>query len=138
PLKVYTDGSCLNNSHPDAKAGSGIYFGNPSHPSNVSAHVTGTQTNNRAKLYAILIVLQKAPLKCSLEIYSDSEYVIRGIAYRAFAESQSNWDCTNGDILCCITAWISARHAPLILHHVKAHTNNQHNDAADSLAKRGA
>ncbi|KAJ3713571.1 ribonuclease H-like domain-containing protein, partial [Lentinula raphanica] len=138
PLKVYTDGSCLNNSQPDAKAGSGIYFGNPSHPSNISARVTGTQTNNRAELYAILIVLQKTPLKRSLEIYSDSEYAIRGIVYRSFTESQSNWGCINGDILRSITSWISARHAPLILHHVKAHTNNQHNDAADSLAKRGA
>ncbi|KAJ3966738.1 hypothetical protein EV361DRAFT_853841, partial [Lentinula raphanica] len=35
-------------------------------------------------------------------------------------------------------SWISARHAPLILHHVRAHADNQHNDSADSLAKKGA
>ncbi|KAJ3768667.1 ribonuclease H-like domain-containing protein, partial [Lentinula raphanica] len=138
PLKTYTDGSCLNNSQPNARAGAGVYFGNPRHPSNIAARVTGSQTNNRGELYAILVLLQKVPLMRSLEIYSDSEYAIRSIVYRAPTESQANWTCSNGDILDRITSWISARQAPLILHHVRAHTNNQHNDSADSLAKKGA
>ncbi|KAJ3717884.1 ribonuclease H-like domain-containing protein, partial [Lentinula raphanica] len=137
-LKVYTDGSCLNNSRADARAGAGVYFGNPGHPLNSSAQVSGMQTNNRGELYVILIALQSVSLRRSLELYSDSEYAIRRIVYRSPKEAQSNWSCPNGNILCAISSWIAARHAPLLLHHVKAHSHNQHNDQADTLAKQRA
>ncbi|KAJ3741646.1 ribonuclease H-like domain-containing protein, partial [Lentinula raphanica] len=138
PLKLYSDGSCLNACRPDACAGSGVYFGNPHHPLNISVRATGLQTNNRAELYAILVLLQKTPLSRSLEIYADSEYAIRSIVYRSPNEAQSNWTCPNGDLLQRISQWIKARWVPLIFHHVKGHSNNQHNDAADKLAKSGA
>ncbi|KAJ3773071.1 ribonuclease H-like domain-containing protein, partial [Lentinula raphanica] len=138
PLKLYSDGSCLNACRPDARAGSGVYFGNPQHPLNLSVRVTGLQTNNRAELYAILVLLQKTSLSRALEIYADSEYAIRSIVYRSPSEAQSNWSCPNGDLLQRIAQWIKARRVPLRFHHVKAHSNNQHNDAADKLAKSGA
>ncbi|KAJ3879891.1 ribonuclease H-like domain-containing protein, partial [Lentinula edodes] len=138
PLKIYTDGSCANVGQPNARAGSGVFFGNPSHSLNTMARVTGKQTNNRGELLAVLIAIQKSHTKRRLEIFSDSEYAIRAIVYRAPKEAQSNWTCTNGDILRAISLWIASREAPIIFHHVRGHSNNAHNDAADNLAKLGS
>ncbi|KAJ4487022.1 ribonuclease H-like domain-containing protein, partial [Lentinula edodes] len=120
------------------KRGSGIFFGNPSHPLNTAARVTGTQTNNRGELLAVLIAIQKSHSKCCLAIYSDSEYTIRSIVYHAPKEAQSNWTCANGDIMCAIARWVASRESPIVFHHVRAHSNNAHNDAADTLAKLGS
>ncbi|KAJ3846066.1 ribonuclease H-like domain-containing protein, partial [Lentinula lateritia] len=117
---------------PNARAGAGVFFGNPYHPLNTTAHVTGKQTNNRGKLLAVLIAIQKSHSKRHLEIFSDSEYAIH-----APNEAQSNWTCTNGDILHAISLWIASREAPITFHHVRGHSNNAHNDAADKLAKLG-
>ncbi|KAJ4474703.1 ribonuclease H-like domain-containing protein, partial [Lentinula edodes] len=138
PLKIYTDGSCCNVGQPHARSGSGVFFGNPTHPLNTAARVTGKQTNNRGELVAVLIALQKAHSKRRVEIFSDSEYAIRSIVYRAPKEAQANWTCTNGDILHTISLWLASREAPVIFHHVHGHSNNAHNDAADNLAKLGS
>ncbi|KAJ3898252.1 ribonuclease H-like domain-containing protein [Lentinula edodes] len=138
PLKIYTDGSCTNVGQPNASAGSGVFFGNSSHPLNTAARVTGTQTNNRGELLAVLIAIQKSHSKRRIEIYSDSEYTIRSIVYRAPKEAQSNWTCANGDILRAIALWIASRESTIVFHHVRAHSNNAHNDAADTLAKLGS
>ncbi|KAJ3804085.1 ribonuclease H-like domain-containing protein, partial [Lentinula aff. lateritia] len=138
PLKIYTDGSCSNVGQPNACSGSGVFFGNPLHPLNTTARVTGKQTNNRGELLAVLIAIQKSHSKRRVEIYSDSEYAIRSIVYCAPKEAQSNWSCTNGDILHAICLWIASREAPIIFHHVRGHSNNAHNDAADNLANIGS
>ena len=42
---VYTDGACIHNGKPNAKAGMGVYFGKDD-PRNLSKRVDGKQTNN--------------------------------------------------------------------------------------------
>ncbi|KAJ4474644.1 ribonuclease H-like domain-containing protein, partial [Lentinula edodes] len=135
---IYTDGSCSNVGQPNASAGSGVFFGNPSHPLNTAARVTGTQTNNHGELLAVLIAIQKSHSRRRTEIYSDSKYTIRSIVYRTPKEAQSNWTCANGDIMHAIALWIASRESPIVLHHVRGHSNNAHNDAADMLAKLGS
>ena len=79
-INVYTDGACSNNGKPDARAGFGIWFGEGD-PRNTSESFTGTQTNNRAELLAIIKAL--TILRDEIEqgqpvmIYSDSSYSIR-------------------------------------------------------------
>ncbi|KAJ3902607.1 ribonuclease H-like domain-containing protein, partial [Lentinula edodes] len=121
----------------NARSGAGVFFGNHSHPLNISARVSGAQMNNRGELFAVLIAIQKAH-KRHLEIYSDSKYTICSIVFRAPNEAQSNWTCANGDILCSITLWLASREAPIVFHHVRGHSNNAHNNATDSLAKHGS
>ena len=55
-INVYTDGACVNNGKPDARAGFGVWFGE-NDPRNVSESFTGPQTNNRAELLAIIRAL---------------------------------------------------------------------------------
>ncbi|OCH87191.1 ribonuclease H-like protein, partial [Obba rivulosa] len=122
---VYTDGSCLDNGTPSARAGAGVYWG-PGAAKNLSARVPGLQTNGRGELLAVVFVLLDAELCRPLVICSDSEYVITG------------WDCANSDMLQDAVRLLQLRPAPTVFHWVKAHSGNQHNDAADSLAKADA
>jgi hypothetical protein len=73
-----------------------------------------------------------------LDIYSDSEYVIRSIVYWAPEHVQLGWKCANADLLQDIVSWIKFQSAPVQFIHVKAHSGNIHSDAADSAAKAGA
>ena len=78
-IYVYTDGSCVHNGKPHARAGIGVYFADGD-TRNVSRRVLGKQTNNTAELSAILEV--KRILKNQIEhqqtlyIYTDSQYSI--------------------------------------------------------------
>eukprot|EP00973_Karenia_brevis_P067859 9440995-Karenia_brevis.AAC.1 len=74
---VFTDGACTNNQDDRfRRAGYGAYWADAS-PLNVSKPLHGwVQTNQRAELQAVLAVLLAD--KRSLEIRSDSQYVVNG------------------------------------------------------------
>ena len=52
-INVYTDGACVDNGKPYARAGYGVYFGK-NDSRNVSESYKGLQTNNVAELLAII------------------------------------------------------------------------------------
>ena len=77
---VYTDGACVNNGKPDARAGYGVYFGKGDER-NVSERYKGPQTNNVAEILAIIraltILKEEIEGGRKVKIYSDSKYAIR-------------------------------------------------------------
>ena len=79
-INVYTDGSCIHNGKPNAKAGIGVFFGE-SDPRNVSERIEGKQSNNTAELKAIIRAIHLLDTDISLGnkiiIYSDSDYSIK-------------------------------------------------------------
>lgn len=58
-IQVYTDGACVQNGKPTAKAGIGVYFCE-GHPLNVSRRITGVATNNRAEILAVIEAIKIA------------------------------------------------------------------------------
>ncbi|KAF2105415.1 ribonuclease H-like domain-containing protein [Lophiotrema nucula] len=73
-LRIYTDGSCLNNGQLGAVAGMGVYFG-PDDARNLSEALPGkAQTNQRAEVMAIMRALESVPFCQPLLICSDSMY----------------------------------------------------------------
>ncbi|KAJ3912245.1 ribonuclease H-like domain-containing protein, partial [Lentinula edodes] len=117
PLKVYTDGSCINSNTPSAHAGLGIYY-HPNHPLNLTAHVPSPQCNNCVELYAILATIQCSLPKCSLNILTDSTYSIQLLSHNASENAQCRWDCKNSDILKVIAQWVASCSAPIHFSHV--------------------
>lgn len=70
---AYTDGSCINNGTVEARAGSGVWYG-PDDPGNAAIRVPGEkQTNQIAKLLAILHVVKNTHGEKQLKICSDSQ-----------------------------------------------------------------
>lgn len=102
-IKVFTDGSCINNGKPNAMAGIGIYFGENDNR-NVSRKIEGKQSNNTAELLAVIEVFNilKSELENNEEIiiYCDSEYTIRWCKDYGEKCKNNNWKrvCSNGKL----------------------------------------
>lgn len=143
-MNVYTDGSCINNGKPNARAGIGIYF-DKNNKNNTSKELKGENlSNNVAELVAIITVFKilKQEIKNNKEIniYSDSEYSINSIS-----KWYPNW-CKNNKLegkknieLIEKAYKLFSKYKNVNLYYIKAHTNlkDEHsigNNMADILA----
>ncbi len=129
---VYIDGSCQK-----GRAGVGVWFGNGD-ARNVSERLEGAQqTNQRAELTALIRALEMAP-NVPLHVRSDSEYCVLGVNFRLNWWATTGWqERANIDLWRRIHALLSRRAHSVVLEHVRAHSGNPGNDAADRLAKAG-
>ena len=146
-INVYTDGACINNGKPNAKAGYGIYF-SPNNPKNVSKRIIGKQTNQVAELTAIIeaykILNKEIDEKININIYSDSIYAIRCCTTYGDKCKKNNWkNNKNKDIpnleLVKNAHKLFYNKNNIKFNHVKAHTGylDEHsigNENADRLA----
>ncbi|KAI0656997.1 hypothetical protein C8Q70DRAFT_887487, partial [Cubamyces menziesii] len=70
-VEVYTDGSCTNNGKGNARAGSGIWFGEGD-PRNASERVPGSdQTNHTGEFHAVVMAHKAVPPFVPMHIVSD-------------------------------------------------------------------
>lgn len=152
-INVYTDGACIDNGKPYARAGYGIWFGE-NDPRNTSESYKGKQTNNIAELLAIIKALtildNEIKRNQIINIYSDSKYAIRCCTTYGEKCYKKNWINPNNkskpipNLELVQTAYLYCRnHSNIRFHHVAAHTNrtDQHsigNDHADRLANKAA
>lgn len=121
----YCDGGAKNNGKPDAKAGAGVYFG-PDHQLNMSAPVPGLQTNNRAEVWALILALRAT--QGPIEIRSDSKWAI--------CCTTKVWKATkNLDLMQII--WELCANRSVTFTHIKGHSGEPGNEAADALATQG-
>ena len=150
-IHIYTDGSCLGNGTPQARAGYGVWFG-PDDPRNVSCRLSGRQTNNRAELTAILtatrILTDQLQSGRSVVIHTDSEYSRNCLGQYGRRMAENDWQGSDNrpiPNLDLVREGVSVfTHYPnLQLAYVKAHTgatdpHSLGNAMADQLAVAGA
>jgi hypothetical protein len=75
-MRVYTNGSCMNNGKKDTSCRSGVWVGE-NHPLNRALKVPrDAQSNQVGKLTAIIAAAETLPKYCRLTIVTDSRYVI--------------------------------------------------------------
>lgn len=142
-INVYTDGSCIHNGKPNAKAGIGVYFGENDNR-NVSRRVVGKQSNNTAELTAIitaLIILRDEIMRGdNIIIHTDSEYSIKCMTtYGSKLEKQGY--LVNAPNIELIKKGRSLLKPNVSFHHVFSHTGKKDihsigNERADILASR--
>lgn len=140
---VYTDGACINNGKPYAKAGIGIFFGE-NDPRNVSKRVDGKQTNNTAEITAIIetygIIESDILSGKKVAIFTDSEYVMKCLSTYGAKCYKKGWieDIPNKELV--RTAYEMYKNKPNIkFNHIRAHTGKSDihsigNENADRLA----
>ena len=88
-IKIYTDGSCLNNPGDGGWAAIIVYDGK-------KIQIKGSQkntTNNQMELLAPIKALNKVPKGSKIEIFTDSKYVKSGIT-----EWIHNWKKMDGKL----------------------------------------
>ena len=142
-LYVYTDGACINNGKPNAKAGMGVYF-NKDDPRNLSKKVDGKQTNNTAELGAVYealcLLTQEISNNKNICIVTDSEYVIKCCTTYGEKCKIDDWkkNIPNKELVKVLfTAFDNYKN--LSVKHIDAHTGKQDihslgNEEADRLA----
>lgn len=146
-INVYIDGACSDNGKGNAKAGYGVFFGENDNR-NENGLVIGKQSNNTGELTAFIrcIEILKEDIKSNkkINIYTDSEYVIKCVSTYGDKLAQNNWILKKDKIIPNLElvkkAYILYKNIPNIkIHYVKAHTDNYDihsigNREADRLA----
>ena len=150
-INIYIDGSCIHNGSPNAIAGYGVYF-KADDERNEYARVIGKQTNNTGELTAFIRAVEKmndelikTPPTKKINIYTDSEYVIKCATTHGDKLFKNGWKTAEGKVppnlqlIQRIREIYKPYKKHISLQHIKAHTglNDEHsigNAEADRLA----
>ena len=137
-IKIYTDGSCLEN--PGNGGWAAIIFIN-----NEKIVISGNKkntTNNQMELLAAIEALKKIPERQKIQIYTDSKYVKQGITEWIEKWMQNNWKTSSKQKVKNLELWtelneISKKHK-IEWFWVKGHAGDPINEEVDTLAKKAA
>ncbi|MEN8904917.1 MAG: ribonuclease HI [Clostridiales bacterium] len=141
-VTIYTDGGCIRN--PKGPGGYGIvmlYSNNGEiHKKEIYGGYNNT-TNNRMELMAVIVGLEKLKERCSVEIYTDSQYIVNAVN-KGWANNwkNNNWHkgknskskAKNSDLWDKILKLIDKHQVKFIW--VKGHAGNYYNECCDRLA----
>ena len=137
-IKIYTDGSCIEN--PGNGGWAAIILIN-----NEKKAISGFKkntTNNQMELMAAIEALKKIPIGEEVQIYTDSKYVKMGITEWIKKWSQNNWKTSSKKKVKNLELWkelssISKKHKIKWLW-IKGHAGDPINEEVDALAKKAA
>jgi ribonuclease HI len=137
-IKIYTDGSCLNN---PGNGGWAAIINNNGDIVKISGYEKET-TNNKMELMATIKALQKISKDDQIEIYTDSKYVKLGITEWIHKWKQNNWQTSKKEPVKNKDLWIQlfdlTSSFKINWIWVKAHAGNALNEEVDLLAKKAA
>lgn len=134
---LYTDGACKGNPGPGGW-GALLSYGD------VEKELFGGErdtTNNRMELMAAIEGLRALSRDCSIDLYTDSQYVRKGITEWMTNWKKNGWKTAarkpvkNADLWRLLDEEVG-RH-DVRWHWVKGHAGNPGNERADGLANKG-
>ncbi len=131
---IYTDGACSGNPGPGGW-GAILLYGE--HEKEISGYVPET-TNNRMEMQAVIEALKVLKQPCMVELYTDSDYVVKGIKQWLPAWKAKQWRNAAGKEVKNKDLWQELEHYTTLhninWHWVRGHDGNQLNERADRLA----
>ena len=137
-IKIYTDGSCLNN---PGNGGWAAIINKDNKVKKISGSVKDT-TNNKMELMAPIMALQEIDKNQQIEIYTDSQYVRLGITDWIHKWIKNNWQTSKKEPVKNKELWIQlyelTKSYEIKWIWVKAHAGNTLNEEVDLLAKNAA
>jgi ribonuclease HI len=137
PVVIYADGACKGNPGP---GGWGALLTWNGHERELFGGEPAT-TNNRMELLAVIRALEALSRPAQVAVYTDSQYVHKGITEWLAAWKRRGWltadkkPVKNADLWKQLEAQ-AARHQ-VRWHWVKGHAGHAGNERADALANRG-
>ena len=137
-VTIYTDGACKGNPGP---GGWGAWLSSRGHDKELFGGEALT-TNNRMELTAVIEALASLKRSCDVALYTDSEYVRKGISEWIHGWKRRGWKTADGKPVKNVDLW-QRLDALTALHHidwhwVRGHAGDPGNERADALANRGA
>ena len=137
-IKIYTDGSCLNN---PGNGGWAAIINDNEIIKKISGNVKDT-TNNKMELMAPIMALQEIDKNNEIEIYTDSQYVRLGITEWIHKWIKNNWQTSKKEPVKNKELWMQlyelTKSYKIKWIWVKAHAGNAFNEEVDLLAKKAA
>lgn len=135
-IAIYTDGACRGNPGPGGWAAILRYGKHEKIISGAEEHTT----NNRMELMAALQAIASLKEVCNIDLYTDSQYVQKGITLWLKNWKKNAWKnaarqpVKNADLWQAIDE-AAARHH-IAWHWVRGHNGHPENELADSMANR--
>ncbi len=142
-VEIFTDGACRGNPGP---GGWGVLlrYNDPEKQIVKEKELCGGErdtTNNRMELTAAIEGLRALKDPCTVALYTDSQYVIKGITEWIDNWKKNQWRTAAKKPVVNVDLWQSLeaetlRHQ-IEWHWVKGHSGHPENEIADQLANRG-
>lgn len=134
-VTIYTDGACSGNPGP---GGWGAILFHGSHKKEISGFEANT-TNNRMEITAVIRALEMLKAPCTVELYSDSAYVVNAIKLGWLENWKNNgWIGSDKKPVKNIEYWKRLDELMNIhqvnFNKVKGHADNEFNNRCDELA----
>jgi ribonuclease HI len=138
-VHLFTDGGCSRNPGPGGWAYILRHLGTQTEK--VDSGAEAETTNNRMELMAVIQGLTALKRPCTVELYTDSEYVRRGLAEWMAGWKAKGWRRREKDRLVPVKnedLWkrldeLVAEHQ-ITFHRVAGHSGHPENDRCDELA----
>lgn len=138
PVVIYTDGACKGNPGP---GGWGVWLRSGEHEKELFGGEAVT-TNNRMELTAVIEALGALKRRCKVQIYTDSQYVRKGITEWVAGWKRKGWVTADRKPVKNQDLWMRldelAATQDVQWHWVRGHDGDPGNEKADELANRGA
>lgn len=136
-IEIYTDGACSGNPGP---GGWGVLV----RADGIEKELCGGEpatTNNRMELLAVIEALQSLPEPVTARVYTDSQYVQKGISEWIHSWKQRGWKTAGKEPVKNEDLWrrldtLASGHK-LEWHWVKGHNGHPENERVDGLARAG-
>jgi ribonuclease HI len=136
-VTIHTDGACSGNPGPGGW-GAILTFGDHEMELKGGEPVT---TNNRMELMAAISALEALTRPCMVDLYTDSEYLKKGISVWIHGWKRNGWRTASKEPVKNVDLWkrldeAIARHQ-VHWRWVKGHSGHAMNERADQLAREG-
>lgn len=137
-VEVYSDGACLGNPGPGGWAAL-LRCDKRERELVGGEHDT---TNNRMELMAVIAALEALREPCAVSVYTDSQYVQKGVREWVSAWKRRGWRTSGGALVKNRDLWerllaASARHR-VDWQWIKGHAGHVENERVDRLARTAA
>lgn len=134
-IELYVDGACRGNPGPGGWGALLRYQG-------VEKELSGAEintTNNQMELMAAIQGLQALTRSCRVDVFTDSEYVRKGITLWIQNWQKRGWKSADNKPVKNQVLWqqldTEAKRHQIIWHWVKGHSGHPENERVDALAR---
>lgn len=136
-VEIHTDGACKGNPGP---GGWGAILRSGGHERELWGGEAHT-TNNRMEMTAAIMALEALKRPCSVELWTDSTYVMKGVTEWIHGWKRRGWKTADGKPVKNDDLWrrldeARTRH-DVTWRWVKGHAGHELNERADALANKG-
>jgi len=139
-FKVYTDGACIGNPGPGGYAA--VILNSKSEKLQTVSGSAKDSTNNRMELKAVIEALKILPKNSTIDLYSDSSYVLKGLSSWIEGWKKNGWKTSSKKEVANQDLWQEldylASNFNLNYQKVKGHSGDFYNEEVDKLAKKEA